>query len=129
MVYAVGSTQPSDITRRQIDKELKPLIEQIDGVAAVEINGGELREIQVNLDPWRLEALQLPIQEVTARLAAANLDVPSKVLTVTYNPTKITPEAIRTDVQKTGYDADQAKADARSYERLPECCKKTAATH
>jgi len=60
---------------------------------------------------------------------AANLDVPSKVLTVTYNPAKTTPEALRTAVQKTGYDADAVTADARAYERLPDCCKKTAAAH
>ena len=60
---------------------------------------------------------------------AATLDVPSKVLTVSYNPAKTTPEALRTAVQKTGYDADQTTADARAYDRLPECCKKTAAPH
>jgi mercuric ion binding protein len=60
---------------------------------------------------------------------AAHLDVPSKVLTVTYNPAKTTPTALRTAVQKTGYDADDATADNRAYERLPECCKKTNATH
>jgi HAE1 family hydrophobic/amphiphilic exporter-1 len=76
MVFAVGSSQPSDITRRQVEDDLKPLLEQIDGVAAVEVNGGEVREIQVNLDPWRLEALNLPLQEVAAKLAAENLDVP-----------------------------------------------------
>ena len=60
---------------------------------------------------------------------AVNLDVPSKVLTVTYNPAKTTPAALQTAVQKTGYDADQLSADARAYDRLPDCCKKTAATH
>ena len=60
---------------------------------------------------------------------AATLDVPSKVLTVTYNPAKTTPAALRTAVQKTGYDADQTTADARAYDRLPECCKKTASAH
>ena len=60
---------------------------------------------------------------------AAHLDVASKMLTVTYNPAKTTPAALRTAVQKTGYDADQATADARAYERLPECCKKTNETH
>ena len=60
---------------------------------------------------------------------AANLDVDSKVLTVTYNPAKTSPAALRTAVQKTGYDADDLAADARAYERLPECCKKTEATH
>ena len=58
MVFAVGSSQPSDVTRRQVEDDLKPLLEQIDGVAAVEVNGGEVREIQINLDPRRLEALQ-----------------------------------------------------------------------
>ncbi|RZK16881.1 MAG: heavy-metal-associated domain-containing protein [Hymenobacter sp.] len=60
---------------------------------------------------------------------SAHLDVPSKVLTVTYNPAKTTPTALRTAVQKTGYDADDATADNRAYDRLPECCKKTNTTH
>src|SRR5262245_41063725 len=76
MTYAVGSSQPSDVTRRQVEDDLKPLLEQIDGVAAVEVNGGEVREIQVNLDPRRLEALNLPLSQVAAKLAAENLDVP-----------------------------------------------------
>ena len=58
--YAVGSTLPSDVTRRMVEDDLKPMLGQIDGVAAVEVNGGEVRELQVNLDPRRLEALNLP---------------------------------------------------------------------
>lgn len=60
---------------------------------------------------------------------AAVLDVPSKVLTVTYRPDKTSPEALRTAVQRTGYDADDKTAEARAYDRLPECCKKTNAVH
>lgn len=60
---------------------------------------------------------------------AALLDVPSQVLTVTYRPDKTTPAALRTAVQHTGYDADAQPADARAYERLPDCCKKTNAVH
>jgi mercuric ion binding protein len=60
---------------------------------------------------------------------AAHLDVPSKVLTVSYRADKTTPDALRTAVQKTGYDADNLTADARAYDRLPECCKKTNTTH
>jgi hydrophobic/amphiphilic exporter-1 (mainly G- bacteria), HAE1 family len=75
--YAVGSTSlSSDVIRRQVEDDLKPLLGQIDGVAAVEVNGGEVRELQVNLDPRRLEALNLPLNEVAAKLAADNLDVP-----------------------------------------------------
>ncbi len=75
--YAVGSaTLTSDVTRRTVEDDLKPLLSQVDGVAAIDVNGGQVRELQVNLDPRRLEALNLPITEVAAKLAADNLDVP-----------------------------------------------------
>src|SRR5687768_6790807 len=75
--YAVGSASlASDVTRRMVEDDIKPLLGQIDGVAAIEVNGGQVRELQVNLDPRRLEALSLPITEVAAKLAADNLDVP-----------------------------------------------------
>jgi copper chaperone CopZ len=53
-----------------------------------------------------------------------SLDVSSKVLTVSYNPKKTTPEAIRKAITKLGYDADDQPADAKSYEKLDGCCKK-----
>ncbi len=77
MVFAVGSSQASDVTRRIVEDKLKPLIEQIDGVAAVQVNGGQVREIQVNLDPVRLEAIGLPVSAVADKIATANLDLPA----------------------------------------------------
>jgi len=56
----------------------------------------------------------------------SSLDVESKILTVTYNPTKITPEQIRKAVSKSGYDADEVKADPKAYKKLDACCKKGA---
>jgi HAE1 family hydrophobic/amphiphilic exporter-1 len=76
MNFAVGSAQRSDVTRVQVEDDIKPLLEQIDGVAAVEVNGGEVREIHVELDPRRLEALNLPVSAVAEKLAAENLDLP-----------------------------------------------------
>jgi len=76
MTFAVGSAQRSDVTRVQVEDDIKPLLEQIDGVAAVDVNGGEVREIQVELDPRRLEALNVPVTVVAEKLAAENLDLP-----------------------------------------------------
>ena len=59
----------------------------------------------------------------------ATLDVPSQVLTVSFRPDKTSAPALRTAVQKTGYDADNQPADSRAHNRLPECCKKTNAVH
>lgn len=56
----------------------------------------------------------------------SSLDVESKILTVTYNPAKITPEQIRKAVSKSGYDADDVPADPKAYKKLDACCKKGA---
>ena len=79
--YAVSSTLAADKTRLLVEDQVKPLLQQVDGVAGVEVNGGLVREIQVNLDPRRLEALQLTISAVSDALAAANLDLPGGTMT------------------------------------------------
>jgi periplasmic mercuric ion binding protein len=58
----------------------------------------------------------------------SSLDVDSKVLTVTYNPNKTSPEKIKLAITKAGYDADEMPADVRAYDNLDACCKKDA-TH
>ena len=80
-IYAVSSTLSADKTRLLVEDQVKPLLQQVDGVAGVEVNGGLVREVQVNLDPRRLEALQLPISAVSDALAAANLDLPGGIIT------------------------------------------------
>ena len=62
-------------------------------------------------------------------IKSAVLDVKTKIVTVTYNPSKITPEAIRKAITKTGYDADDMPADKDSYAKLPPCCKKDSVEH
>lgn len=54
------------------------------------------------------------------------LDVPTKVVTVTYNPNKTTPEKIRQAIANAGYDADDIKANPKAYKKLDDCCKKGA---
>lgn len=55
---------------------------------------------------------------------ASSLDVPSKVITVTYNPKKTSPEKLKKAICLTGYDADEMPADSVAYEKLHACCKK-----
>lgn len=54
------------------------------------------------------------------------VDVESKVITVTYNADKTTPEKIRQAISKSGYDADDVPANAKAYKKLDGCCKKDA---
>lgn len=43
---------------------------------------------------------------------------------VTYRTDKTTPEEIRTALSKSGFDADDVKADPEAYTKLDGCCKK-----
>mgnify|MGYP000312526779 CR=1 FL=1 len=59
--------------------------------------------------------------------AILNLD--NKILTVTYDSDKITPEKLRASISKLGYDADDVKADPVAYKKLPNCCKGDGIQH
>jgi len=55
---------------------------------------------------------------------AAELDLESKIVTVTYKTNKTSPEKIRKAISKVGYDADDVPADPKAYAKLDACCKK-----
>ena len=54
----------------------------------------------------------------------AELDVETKIVTVTYKKSKTSPEKIRKAISKVGYDADKVAADPKAYSKLDACCKK-----
>ena len=58
-----------------------------------------------------------------------DLDVKTKIVTVTYNPAKTTPDDLRKAISKLGYDADNVPADKAAYAKLPACCKKDSEKH
>ncbi|MDX2001379.1 MAG: cation transporter [Chitinophagales bacterium] len=55
---------------------------------------------------------------------AVKLDPKAETITVTYNSKKTNAAAIRKAIAKTGYDADDVKADPAGYAALDGCCKK-----
>ncbi|MBX3747174.1 MAG: efflux RND transporter permease subunit [Verrucomicrobiae bacterium] len=60
-----------------INRQIRYRFARIPGVAQVDLFGGFNREIRVELDPIRLEALGLPLNQVLQALRDANLDRPS----------------------------------------------------
>ncbi len=64
-------------TRRLIDDEIKYRIERVPGVAALDVWGGLEREIHVDLDPDKLKALEIPLDQVVARIKSANVTLPA----------------------------------------------------
>ncbi|MBO9728910.1 MAG: efflux RND transporter permease subunit [Chitinophaga sp.] len=60
-----------------VDKKLQPLLSRLPGVAQVSLIGGQEREIQVNIDPKKLQAFNLSILQVRQLITNANLDFPT----------------------------------------------------
>ena len=55
----------------------------------------------------------------------ANLDLEDKYVTVVFYADKTTGEKIKHSIILLGYDADNVVADAKGYEKLPSCCRKS----
>lgn len=60
-----------------LDKKIQPIFSRVDGVAQVTMIGGREREIQINLNPQKLEGYGLSIAQVQQTIAASNLDFPT----------------------------------------------------
>jgi periplasmic mercuric ion binding protein len=59
-----------------------------------------------------------------AGISAVVIDDKAMTITVTYDSSVTSPEAIRTAISQLGLDADDVKADPEAYAKLDGCCKK-----
>ena len=73
--FAVAGNQTLSKTRLLIEEKIKPYLENIEGVAAVKVNGGLEEEIYVELDNGKLNAMNIPITQVTQRLSQENINL------------------------------------------------------
>lgn len=79
--FNISSQELGDIELREVVKEqIKPRLERLEGVASVNINGGLEREIKVEIDPFKLAANHISINDVSNALRFANLDMPGGIL-------------------------------------------------
>jgi copper chaperone CopZ len=62
----------------------------------------------------------------TKGVTAAELDLKTAIVTVSYKTNKTTVDDIRKAINEVGYDADDSKATKEAYDKLHECCKKDA---
>jgi periplasmic mercuric ion binding protein len=80
-------------------------------------------EIQTNAECGTCKKIIEKELNYVKGITFADLDVPSKVLTVKFNSSKITLEDIRIRITKIGYNADDLKADPSAQSELPACCQ------
>ncbi|WES99188.1 efflux RND transporter permease subunit [Chryseobacterium arthrosphaerae] len=60
-----------------LDKKIEPIFSRVNGVAQVDLVGGQEREIQVNLDEKKLQGYGLSIGDVQQAILSSNLDFPT----------------------------------------------------
>ncbi|HEX2967579.1 MAG TPA: efflux RND transporter permease subunit [Bacteroidales bacterium] len=77
MNIAVNSGIPDKEFFDIVDKEIKTRFQQIEGIANVEILGGNEREIEVKVNARKLEQYGISLMQVQQVLAASNLDFPA----------------------------------------------------
>lgn len=60
-----------------LDKKIQPIFSRINGVAQVNLIGGEEREIQVMIDAKKMESYGLNVPQLQQMILASNLDFPT----------------------------------------------------
>lgn len=77
---AEGSHLDLAITRQLADNDLKDALLNIAEVSDVEVFGGDMREISIQVDPSRLASLNIPMSVLMNAIRAGNRDVPDGFL-------------------------------------------------
>jgi CzcA family heavy metal efflux pump len=74
IAYSLTSaTVPLTQLRDLADYQLRPLLSSVAGVAQVQVMGGALEEFRVSVDPVRLQAYALGLDDVAKALSGANV--------------------------------------------------------
>ncbi len=60
-----------------VDKRISPVLSRVNGVAQVNLVGGQEREIQVSLDPEKVKGFGLSVPQVQQAILSSNLDFPT----------------------------------------------------
>jgi HAE1 family hydrophobic/amphiphilic exporter-1 len=76
MTLAVSADKPIRDITEYADKTLRRQLESVNGVGQVTVVGGRQRQINITLDPARLQAQNLTVTDVARALQAQNAEVP-----------------------------------------------------
>lgn len=76
VVLTVSGPYPLDELRRIAERDIEPRLVRLPGVASAEVDGGLEREIRVELDPVKVAAFDLDVNQIIAAVYRENLQVP-----------------------------------------------------
>lgn len=78
-ILSIGATADMDDATFYdlLDKKIQPILSRADGVAKVDLVGGQEREIQVQLKADKLQGYGISVPQVQQMILASNLDFPT----------------------------------------------------
>jgi len=78
-IVQLGVTGEQDLDQLEkiVEDKIQPRLERIPGVASVQVSGGKTREVQVELDPYKLEAYNLTLNDIANAIRTENNNVSS----------------------------------------------------
>jgi len=79
LVFGVSGEKDRVRLRTLLDNQVAPIVESANGVASATVTGGQQRAVIVDVDPDRLRAHGLSLNDVTRRLAEENLNLPAGI--------------------------------------------------
>ena len=80
MMGVTGDREAYEI-KEIVEEKILPYLERLDGVASVDVSGGETREIQVLVDAYKLQSLGLSVSDIQGIIAAENSNYSSGTVT------------------------------------------------
>ena len=85
MMLAVTAEESYPALSKILDDKLVNVLNRVDGVGAVSVIGAPEREVQVNVDPVRLDAYGLSVEQLGQIIAAENVNIPSGTIDIGNN--------------------------------------------
>ena len=88
MMLAVTADESYPALDKILDEKLVNVLNRVNGVGAVSVMGAPEREVQVNVDPRKIEAYGLSIEQIGQIIAAENVNIPAGTIDIgnnTYN--------------------------------------------
>ncbi len=85
LMFAVTAEDSYQALAKILDDDMVNTLNRIDGVGSVSVIGAPEREIQVNVDPRKIDAYGLSIESIGAIISAENINVPAGTIDIGNN--------------------------------------------
>ncbi len=76
-MYAITAEENYEGLEKLLEEKLINPLKRVDGIASLQIIGAPRREVSVEVDPRRLEAYRMTLEQIGGILAAENMNMPT----------------------------------------------------